>query len=205
MVKHKGTSELETDLDVNNNGKPDESQRRVIEVQGGYHLVLAPPGCGKTQILTERIRRAHDTGVDYGDMLCLTFTNRCGSRDGGKNQENINDRDVSRVYVGNVHRFCSKFLFENRIIASETSIIDDEDAISIIARYLDEDEYQVAGDYKRKREYDEIIFFSHFMYQMSHGEPKKLQIAPRLREQKMMCRQSESCARCSGCRSAPPR
>jgi DNA helicase-2/ATP-dependent DNA helicase PcrA len=178
MVKHKGTSELETDLDMQQQWQPDESQRRVIEVQGGYHLVLAPPGCGKTQILTERIRRAHDTGVDYGDMLCLTFTNRAARGMVERIKENINDRDVSRVYVGNVHRFCSKFLFENRIIASETSIIDDEDAISIIARYLDEDEYQVAGDYKRKREYDEIIFFSHFMYQMSHGEPKKLRLHP---------------------------
>ena len=34
---------------------PDASQQRVIDAEGGYHLVLAPPGCGKTQILTERI------------------------------------------------------------------------------------------------------------------------------------------------------
>ena len=55
---------------------PDESQQRVIDAEGGYHLVLAPPGCGKTQILTERVRRAHDAGIAYTDMLCLTFTNR---------------------------------------------------------------------------------------------------------------------------------
>ena len=43
----------------------DESQQKVIEANNGYHLVLAPPGCGKTQILTERIRRAHADGVGY--------------------------------------------------------------------------------------------------------------------------------------------
>ena len=55
---------------------PDASQQEVIDVDAGYHLVLAPPGCGKTQILTERIRKAHQQGVLYEDMLCLTFTNR---------------------------------------------------------------------------------------------------------------------------------
>ena len=54
----------------------DPCQQEVIEAGGGWHLVLAPPGCGKTQILTERIRRAHSQGVAYADMLCLTFTNR---------------------------------------------------------------------------------------------------------------------------------
>ena len=38
----------------------DKSQQKVIRAQGGYHLVLAPPGCGKTQILTERICHAHE-------------------------------------------------------------------------------------------------------------------------------------------------
>ena len=54
----------------------DERQREVIDAGEGYHLVLAPPGCGKTEVLAERILRAHQRGVAYGDMLCLTFTNR---------------------------------------------------------------------------------------------------------------------------------
>ena len=37
---------------------PDASQQYVINLQEGQHLVLAAPGCGKTQILTERIRKA---------------------------------------------------------------------------------------------------------------------------------------------------
>lgn len=54
---------------------PDDTQREVIEATGGDHLVLASPGCGKTQILSERIRRAHHQGVPFDQMLCLTFTN----------------------------------------------------------------------------------------------------------------------------------
>ena len=37
----------------------DESQKRVVTANGGYHLVLAPPGCGKTHTLAERICYAH--------------------------------------------------------------------------------------------------------------------------------------------------
>ena len=157
--------------------QPDESQRRVIEAEGGYHLVLAPPGCGKTQILTERIRRAHEAeGVAWADMLCLTFTNRAARGMQERIRENIQKSGVEQVYVGNIHRFCSKFLFENNILPAETSIIDDEDAVSIVARYLDEDEVQVMENQKRRREYFEVIQFSHLMRQMRSGHPRELRM-----------------------------
>ena len=54
----------------------DEFQKKVITLDSGYHLVLAPPGCGKTDILAERVVRALSCGVSLDDMLCLTFTNR---------------------------------------------------------------------------------------------------------------------------------
>lgn len=54
----------------------DGFQKRVITIDSGYHLVLAPPGCGKTDILAERVVRALSCGVTPDDMLCLTFTNR---------------------------------------------------------------------------------------------------------------------------------
>ena len=59
----------------------DDSQKAVIDYFGGYALVLAAPGCGKTEILSQRILKAHrDYEVPYSEMLCVTFTNRA-SRD----------------------------------------------------------------------------------------------------------------------------
>ena len=58
------------------NNNLDKSQLPVVEANKGYHLVLAPPGCGKTHILAERIKNARAEGVSFKDMLCLTFTNR---------------------------------------------------------------------------------------------------------------------------------
>ena len=46
-------------------------QQQVIEALGGYHLVLAPPGCGKTAVLAERIVWAHEHGVDFADMAVI--------------------------------------------------------------------------------------------------------------------------------------
>ena len=85
-------------MEKETNFQPDDSQREVIKAEGGYHLVLAPPGCGKTQILTERIRRAHQKdGVAYSDMLCLTFTNRAARGMMELIRENITDDDISQV------------------------------------------------------------------------------------------------------------
>lgn len=155
--------------------QPDESQQRVILLQQGTHLVLAPPGCGKTQILTERVRQAHQNGVPYADMLCLTFTNRAARGMVERMKANIDD-DASEVYVGNVHRFCSRFLFDNGLIAAETSVIDDDDALSILARYTEEDEMKVLDSLKRRRDYFEIIFLAHLMHQIAHAHSKQLRL-----------------------------
>lgn len=157
---------------------PDACQQEVIDAQRGMHLVLAPPGCGKTQILTERIRKAHDEGVAFEDMLCLTFTNRAARGMADRISANITDEGAADVYVGNVHRFCSRFLFSNGIVAAESSVIDDEDALSILARIMGDDEYDISVNNRRRREYVEVMQLSVFMYQIRHGHPKELRIHP---------------------------
>lgn len=155
---------------------PDACQQKVIDLQGGRHLVLAPPGCGKTQILTQRILKAHEQGYAYTDMLCLTFTNRAARGMKERIRETIADSDVEQVYVGNVHRFCSKFLFEHALIPAESSVIDEDDAISIIASVMRMDEDLVKVNYNLRRQYAEIIHFASFMYQVEHRHPKALRL-----------------------------
>ncbi len=158
---------------------PDPCQQEVITACGGFHLVLAPPGCGKTQILTERIRHAHNTeGIAYADMLCLTFTNRAARGMEERIAHNISDDGVGDVFVGNVHRFCSKFLFANSLVAAESSVIDEDDAVSILARYVGEDEYAVQNNYSKRREYSDIFHLQSMMHQISNGHPKALRMHP---------------------------
>ena len=71
--------------------------------------------------------------------------------------------DSTELMVGNVHRFCSKFLFEEDKIPADSAIIDDEEAVSIIADYRNEDEEGVTRDFNRYKGYQTIIFFQHFI------------------------------------------
>ena len=155
----------------------DKYQIPVVETSQGYHLVLASPGCGKTHILAERIRYARERGVKYEDMLCLTFTNRA-AREMTNRIQKVVGGDFSELMVGNVHRFCSKFLFEQGRIPADSAIIDDEEAVSIIADYRNEDEEGVTKDFNRYKGYQTIIFFQHFIYQMEHGHPWKYYLHP---------------------------
>ena len=155
----------------------DKYQIPVVEASHGYHLVLASPGCGKTHILAERISYAREKGVRYEDMLCLTFTNRA-AREMTNRIQKVVGGDSTELMVGNVHRFCSKFLFEEDKIPADSAIIDDEEAVSIIADYRNEDEEGVTRDFNRYKGYQTIIFFQHFIYQMEHRHPWKYYLHP---------------------------
>ena len=152
-------------------------QQQVIEATGGYHLVLAPPGCGKTAVLAERIVWAHEHGVDFADMACLTFTNRASKGMKERIYERIgNVKGLDALFVGNVHRFCSRFLFENGIVPEHTAVIDNDTSFSIMADFLGEDELKVLGDNKDRQRYSQILNLQHLMYQCEHHYPSKLMV-----------------------------
>lgn len=157
---------------------PDKSQQAILDLDRGQHLVLAPPGCGKTQILAERIRQALANGVKADDMLCLTFTNRAARGMRERVDLSVGKDKAEGVFVGNVHRFCSRFLFTNNIVPAESAIIDDDTVDSILAQYLNEDEEAVKRDFNKKRAHAQIMFYSHFMYDIINGVPRELRVHP---------------------------
>ncbi len=112
----------------------DNEQLDAIKAKGGYYLVLAPPGCGKTDILSERIVRAKQEGVGFDEMLCLTFTNRAsrGMRD---RVRQVVGEDACNIFVGNVHRYCSNFLYSNSLVSENASIIDEDDLADILVSF----------------------------------------------------------------------
>lgn len=114
----------------------DPWQREAIEIGGGRHVVLAPPGCGKTDILTERVVYAHAKGVEYSDMLCLTFTNRAAKGMAQRIADRTGNPVPDDLYVGNIHRFCSQLLFNQGLVNHNSAIIDEGDVESIIQEEL---------------------------------------------------------------------
>lgn len=161
-----------------------QQQQEVIKAQGGFHLVLAPPGCGKTAVLAERVAWARQQGIDYAQMACLTFTNRAarGMREriwermsvDGQRGSQVTDEGLDNLFIGNVHRFCSQFLFQNGVLPEQASVIENEMTISIMADYLGEDELKVLADATHRQRYSQIMNLQHLMYQCCHHYPSRL-------------------------------
>ncbi len=132
-------------------------------------MVLAPPGCGKTFILAERVIRAHAHGVEYGDMMCLTFTNRASRAMRERISERTHNPVPADLFVGNVHRFCSNYLFGQQKVPKNSAVIDDLDSESIICNlaHLDprEDHSRFASN---------IVDLQHALSQRQSGMPKEL-------------------------------
>ena len=163
--------------------KFNKEQQEVVRAARGYHLVLAPPGCGKTAVLAERIVWARRQGVAFQDMACLTFTNRAarGMRERIAERMAQTEADsgalteaLGELFVGNVHRFCSQFLFQQGIVPEQSAVIDTDTSISILTDYLGEDELSVLGDNKQRQRYSQIINLQHLMYQCEHRHPHAL-------------------------------
>lgn len=113
---------------------PSDNQKEVININSGYNLVLAGPGCGKTQILAERIAYAYDCqGLDLSNALCLTFTNRAARGMYARVLDRLGEKAGS-LFIGNVHRYCSHFLFKNKCVPQGTSIASDDDFLMILER-----------------------------------------------------------------------
>ena len=98
--------------------------------------MLAPPGCGKTDILTERVVHAYKQGVAYSDMLCLTFTNRAAKGMAQRIADRTGNPVPDELFVGNIHRFCSQLLFNHGIVNHNSAIIDEGDVENIIQEEL---------------------------------------------------------------------
>ncbi len=158
--------------------KADSDQQAVIDIDNGRHLVLAPPGCGKTFILAERVIQAHAHGVEYADMICLTFTNRAsrGMRD--RISERTHNPVPGDLFVGNVHRFCSNYLFDQKKVPQNSAVIDDMDCESIITHLGRLNPLEGHGRFAA-----DIVDMQHALSQREAGMPEKLIVhADRLAE-----------------------
>ena len=82
-------------------------------------------------------------------MLCLTFTNRAARGMAERISQTISDSDINDLFVGNIHRYCIRILTNHELVPSNTSIIDDDDALSILSRLSNQDEELVIADFKK--------------------------------------------------------
>lgn len=118
----------------------DKQIEAVIHVDGPC-LVLAGAGSGKTKVLTTRIARLIDCGIPSYNILAITFTNKAA-----KEMKDRLERIVpgNYAFVGTFHSLGVRILRENPSVLGydkNYSIIDSDDALSIIKKIMKEKTY----------------------------------------------------------------
>ena len=120
--------------------KLNEKQIEAVEFKDGPCLVLAGAGSGKTRVLTERIVKLINDGVNPYNILAITFTNKAANEMKERVMKSIG-ADVYKTFIGTFHAFGLKVVRENYDLLgfkNNITIIDSEDANTIIKKILKE-------------------------------------------------------------------
>lgn len=110
-------------------------QEKVVGISAGRHLVLAPPGSGKTEMLSQRILRALEAGVPPERMLCATFTNRAAFEMRERMATAADGRALPDV--GNIHHFCHRFLLSVGRIHPGIHVLDEVEQVDFVREVVE--------------------------------------------------------------------
>ncbi len=150
-----------------------DEQMSILNLNEGKHIVLAPPGTGKTELLTSRVVKAVNEGIDPEQIISLTFTNRAALNMAERLPEKLAG---SSVISGTIHNYCYRFLRANNLISPELSVLDRADSDELI----NEIKASIGGVNLIKN--DEVIEYAMLMKAAALGIPENL-LYPRIRPQ----------------------
>ena len=112
-----------------------DKQMEAVKATEGKVRIIAGAGSGKTRVLAYRYAFLVDElGIDPGNILCLTFTNKAAQE--MRNRINrLIGADHASDFICTIHSFCVKFLREEifRLGYPKTfQILDEEDMKAIV-------------------------------------------------------------------------
>ncbi len=113
-------------------------QCAAVTAPDGPLLVLAAAGTGKTRTLTYRVAYLMEQGVDPGEILLLTFTNRA-AREMLERAEKLVGPAIANLWSGTFHHVCHRILRANAEALGYTRsfvILDRDDAQSLLGKCL---------------------------------------------------------------------
>ena len=112
-----------------------DKQLQAVKATEGRVRIIAGAGSGKTRVLAYRYAYLVDVlGIDPGNILCLTFTNKAAQEMRNRINTLIGGEHASD-FICTIHSFCVKFLREEifRLGYPKTFQILDEEAMKAIA------------------------------------------------------------------------
>ena len=118
-----------------------DRQLEAVKATEGRVRIIAGAGSGKTRVLAYRYAYLVDVlGIDPGNILCLTFTNKAAAEMRNRINKLIGGEHASD-FICTIHSFCVKFLREEifRLGYPKTfQILDEEDMKAIVKEALEE-------------------------------------------------------------------
>lgn len=113
-------------------------QRQAASCIEGPVMVIAGPGSGKTRVLTYRIAHMIHSGVNPGNILALTFTNKA-AREMKDRIEKVVGTKAQRVWAGTFHSLFARILRveAHRIgYPNDFTIYDTDDTKSVVSEII---------------------------------------------------------------------
>lgn len=96
-----------------------QKQKEAVEYLDGPLLVLAGPGTGKTQLLSEKVAYIlQNTDTNPSNILCLTFT-ESGTSNMRERLKSIVGKDASKVNINTYHAFGTDILGQYKNYADD--------------------------------------------------------------------------------------
>jgi DNA helicase-2/ATP-dependent DNA helicase PcrA len=94
------------------------AQRQAVETTEGTVLILAGAGTGKTRVITSRVARLIEKGVNPGNILAVTFTNkaaremqeRAGKLIGRPQKNSVTGEKPPHPVICTFHSLCMRIL-----------------------------------------------------------------------------------------------
>ena len=128
------------------------AQRSAVEYNEGPHLVIAGAGSGKTRVLTYKIAYLLQQGVNAGNILALTFTNKAAREMKTRIAALVGEHVARYLWMGTFHSICSRILRQEAEYIGYThdfTIYDTTDSKSVIKHIvkdmqLDEKQYKTS-------------------------------------------------------------
>ena len=128
------------------------AQRTAVEYNEGPHLVIAGAGSGKTRVLTYKIAYLLQQGVNAGNVLALTFTNKAAREMKTRIAALVGEHVARYLWMGTFHSICSRILRQEAEYIGYTrdfTIYDTTDSKSVIKHIvkdmqLDEKQYKTS-------------------------------------------------------------
>lgn len=117
-----------------------DRQKEAVQATEGRVRIIAGAGSGKTRVIAHRYAYLVNVlGVDPGNILCMTFTNKA-AQEMKQRISRLIDPGYINDYVCTIHGFCVKFLRKeiHRLGFPKTfTILDEEDKKAMVKRVME--------------------------------------------------------------------